>query len=446
MAAGSALLAALLAATMLPPSVAPAVACDAPAPSATQPGYLVADPDCDLDGTPFAPIAGSAVHTGVEQGAAYRIEVPRHWNGRLVVFAHGYRGTGPVVHVSSPSLRAHYLDRGYAWAASSYQINGYEVGQGVRDSHALISLFRRVTGRPARSVLMTGESMGGHITAVAIEKFPRSFSGAMPVCGVLGDATLYDYFLDANVTAAALASVDITFDTTPEQWRAQVGAIMPALGLAAGAPPALTPAGRAWSDVVERRTGGDRPGFDASFAYWNTATSLAPYADLPFLFGLYPGLSGSADNVAGNRHTVYRLTDAPRLNPAERRLNADVLRVTPSARPSPGLGSIPRVDGRPRVPVLSLHGLGDLFVPYSMEQIYAQRSAATGRFVSRAIRATGHCDFTQAELQRGFDDLTTWIATGRKAPGDPLLTPPAVAAPTFGCRFTTTARPGFPPC
>ncbi|MFI5839057.1 phthalyl amidase [Catenuloplanes sp. NPDC051500] len=447
MAAGSVALATLLAVTLLPPvTAAQPVVCDAPVPSTTQPGYVVADPDCDLDGTPFTPVAGSTVRTGIERGAAYRIEVPRRWNGRLVLFAHGYRGDGPVLHVSNPQLRAHYLDRGYAWAASSYQLNGYEVGQGVRDSHALISLFRRVTGRTAQSVLMTGESMGGHITAVALEEFPRSFAGAMPVCGVLGDAALYDYFLDANVTAAALSGVNIAFETTPDEWRAQVRQIMTALGLSAGAPPALTPAGRTWSDVAERRTGGERPGFDASFAYWNTATSLEPYADLPFLFGLYPGLSGSADNVAGNRHTVYRITDAPHLTPAERRLNADVLRVSPSAHPSPGLGSIPRVDGRPRVPVLSLHGLGDLFVPFSMEQIYARRAAPTGLFVSRAIRATGHCDFTQPELRTAFDDLTRWIATGHRAAGDPILTPRAVAAPTFGCRFTSAPRAGFAAC
>lgn len=445
MAAGSAVLAALLTAALLPLNTAPP-ACDAPVPSTTQPGYSVADPDCDVDGTPFAPIAGSTVRTGIERGAAYRIEVPRRWNGRLVIFAHGYRGTGQVVFVSSPSLREHYLDRGYAWAASSYQLNGYEVGQGVRDSHALIELFGRVTGAPARSVLMTGESMGGHVTAVAIEKFPRAFAGAMPVCGVLGDTALYDYFLDANVTAAALAGERIRFPDAPDesfaaQWRAQVARITADLGL----PASLTPAGRAWSDVVERRTGGDRPGFDESFAFWNSVTSLEPFADLPFLFGLYPGLSGRAENVSGNRRTVYRIGDGPHLTPAERRLNRDVLRVDPALPPDPGLGSIPRVDGRPRVPVLSLHTTGDLFVPFSMEQIYARR-AHSPLFVSRAIRAPGHCDFTQAELRTGFDDLTRWIATGHRAAGDAILHPRVVAAPAFGCRFTTETRAGFPPC
>ncbi|GAB7052643.1 alpha/beta hydrolase family protein [Catenuloplanes indicus] len=445
MAAGPAVLAALLTASLLHgPVTAPA--CDAPVPSTTQPGYLVADPDCDVDGTPFTPVAGSAVHTGIERGAAYRIEVPRRWNGRLVIFAHGYRGDGQVVFVSNPRLREHYLDRGYAWATSSYQLNGYEVGQGVRDSHALIEVFSRVTGRPARSVLMTGESMGGHVTAVAIEEYPRAFTGAMPVCGVLGDTALWDYFLDANVTAAALAGVPIRFPDVPDasydaEWRARVTAITANLGL----PASLTPAGRAWSDVVERRTGGERPGFAESFAFWNAVTSLEPFADLPFLFGLYPGLSGRAENVSGNRHTVYRTDDGPRLTPAELRLNRDVLRVAPTLPPDPGLGSIPRVDGRPRVPVLSLHTTGDLFVPFSMEQIYARR-AHSPLFVSRAIRAPGHCDFTQAELRAGFDDLTRWIATGHRAPGDAVLNPRAVAATSFGCRFTTETRAGFPPC
>ena len=191
-------------ATAAPATAAPA-ACTAPTPSTSQPGYLVADPDCDLDGTPFAALPGARVHTGISAGAAYRIEVPEAWNGGLVVYAHGYRGSGTTVHVDDPALRAHYVQRGYAWAASSYATNGYDVGQGVRDSVALLDLFRQAVGRSARSVIMSGASMGGHVTAVAIEEYPRAFAGAMPYCGVLGDTALYDYFLDANVTAAALA-------------------------------------------------------------------------------------------------------------------------------------------------------------------------------------------------------------------------------------------------
>jgi len=441
------------------PAAAPAAApvCTAPTPSTTQPGYLVADPDCALDGTPFTALPGAEVHTGIVGGAAYRIEVPGAWNGGLVVYAHGYRGTGTTVYVDDPALRQHYVARGYAWAASSYATNGYDVGQGVRDSVALIDVFRRVTGVRARSVIMSGASMGGHVTAVAIEKHPRAFAGAMPYCGVLGDTALYDYFLDANVTAAALTGVTIEFPREPaadyqQRWREQVGRIVPALGLPSGS----TAAGRTWSAVVERRSGGDRPGFDSAFTYWNSAPSLPPLADLPFLFGLYPGLQGGTagiaeGNVAGNRHTVYRSTDRLWPTAAEWRLNRDVLRVKRAVPADPGLSGVPRVDGRPPVPVLSVHDIGDLFVPFSMEQEYAARAARNGRsalFVSRAIRGVGHCDFTPAELTQAFDDLTTWLRTGHRAAGDAVLNRRAVADPAFGCRWTRGTHRGFvaPPC
>jgi hypothetical protein len=302
--------------------------------------------------------------------------------------------------------------------------------------------------------------MGGHVTAVAIEEHPRAFAGAMPVCGVLGDAELFDYFLDANVTAAALADVDIEFPRAPDagyldRWRGQVNRILPELGVTTGRPPVLTAAGRTWSDVVERRSGGERPGFAGAFAYWNAAPSLAPTPDLPFLFGVYPGLTGgtaqiAAGNVTDNRFTLYRSTDRTLPTAAEWRLNADVLRVKRTAEPSRGLDGVPRVDGKPPVPVLSLHDIGDLFVPFSMEQVYARRALSNGRgglFVSRAIRGVGHCDFTAPELQRGFDDLVSWVRTGHRPGGDAILNRRAVAAPDFGCRYTVGDRPVFgAPC
>jgi hypothetical protein len=446
---------------LLVPSTVPAgvsaPVCDVPVPSATQPGYVVADPDCELDGTAFTALPGATVHTGIANGAAYRIEVPDKWNGRLVIYAHGYRGTGTTVYVGNPSLRTHYVSQGFAWAASSYATNGYDVGQGVRDSYALIGLFRSAVGKPARQVLMTGDSMGGHVTGVAIETYPKAFAGAMPTCGVLGDKELFDYFLDADVTAAALARVRISFPLHPgedyqEIWRTQAGSIMPQLGLRAGAPPVLTDAGRTWSTVVENRSGGQRPGFDGAFAYWNAARSLEPLTDLPFLLGLYPGLSGGTSNIArgnvtDNRFTLYQ-TGSLRTSLT---LNASVLRVRPTDVASPGLSGIPRIDGKPGVPVLSLHDIGDLFVPFSMEQTYAREAAQHGRgnlFVSRAIRGVGHCDFTQAERTEAFDDLVTWIDKGQRPGGDAVLSPKAVAAPSFGCRYTRGTHPGWvtPPC
>jgi len=456
--------AAVVLALLIPTGAAPAAtapACTAPTPSPVRPGYLIADPDCDRDGTPFTALPGATVHTGIRDGAAYRIEVPGHWTGGLVIFAHGYRGTGTTVWVDDPELRAHYLARGFAWAASSYATNGYDVGQGVRDSYALIAQFRRVTGRAAGTVVMSGASMGGHVAAVAIERYPRAFAAAMPYCGALGDTELFDYYLDVNVVAAALAGVRIDFPLGPaadypDRWRAQATRVGAALGVQPGGPPSLTPAGRIWSDVVERRSGGVRPGFASAFSYWNSIRSLSPLDDLPFFFGLYPGLSGGtvgiADgNVTGNVSTLYRSTDLFFPTVTEWRLNAVVLRVRPTAAASPGLTGIPRIDGTPAVPVLALHDIGDLFVPFAMLRTYVAEASLRGHgahVVARAIRSVGHCDFTQAELREAFDDLITWTRTGRRPGGDDVLDRRTVADPLFGCRYTRATPRGLvaPPC
>ncbi|MFN3417557.1 MAG: alpha/beta hydrolase, partial [Caldimonas sp.] len=108
---------------------------------------------------------------GVLGGAGYRIEVPENWNGRLVMYAHGYRGTNVPLTVSNPPIRAHLIANGYAWAASSYSKNYYDVRAGVEDTNALALAFSRLTGlaEPTRRYII-GHSMGGHITGAAIEE------------------------------------------------------------------------------------------------------------------------------------------------------------------------------------------------------------------------------------------------------------------------------------
>ena len=59
--------------------------------AAPPPAYYV-----DAAKLPFDPIPGLTDQRlwGVHNKAGYRIEVPVNWNGRLVLWAHGFRGTG----------------------------------------------------------------------------------------------------------------------------------------------------------------------------------------------------------------------------------------------------------------------------------------------------------------------------------------------------------------
>jgi hypothetical protein len=94
--------------------------------------------------------------------------------------------------------------------------------------------------------------------------------------------------------------------------------------------------------------------------------------------------------------------------------------------------------------MVSLHTLGDLFVPFHMEQEYARRVAAKGNarwLVQRATRDVGHCAFTGPELVQTFTALVQWVDGGLKPAGDDVLDPAAVAHPDFGCTYTDKASP-----
>jgi dienelactone hydrolase len=108
-------------------------------------------------------------YAGIHGEAAYQIEVPDNWNGMLVMYAHGYRGEGAILTVGPPSIRNWLIEIGYAWAASSYSANFYDVRAGIEDTNALALAFNTLTGKGIPSkIYITGHSMGGHIAAAAI--------------------------------------------------------------------------------------------------------------------------------------------------------------------------------------------------------------------------------------------------------------------------------------
>ena len=408
-----------------------------PAAVAAPPAYFV-----DETKLPFDALPGTSTtrYWGVLGGAGYRIEVPANWNGDLVLYAHGFRGTGLELTVSNPRIRQFLVDHGYAWAASSYSTNGYDVRQGVKDTHALGERFNGLVGQPRRTYF-TGHSMGGHITGVAIEQYPKAYAGALPMCGVMGDNELFDYFLDFNLVAQALAGMPAQFPFPADYDTAVVPAVKAALGPAY--PFALNAAGVALAGVVQNISGGPRPGFATSFAAWG---------NFLFTVGVTGGDIGVAPgNVQDNHDTVYQIDADPALSPTEIALNAAVLRVTqdPQGRRPNGLANIPAISGRLPIPVLSLHTIGDLFVPFSMEQLYARRVAAAGasdRLVSRAYRDHGHCGFAVPEEEAAFAALANWVLTGARPAGDDILTPSSVADPQFGCQFSLPVHAGYPAC
>src|SRR6476661_3767593 len=53
----------------------------------------------------FRPLPGARAEFGRLGGSVYQVEVPERWNGRLVLYLHGYGELGPTAEVSPPGIR-----------------------------------------------------------------------------------------------------------------------------------------------------------------------------------------------------------------------------------------------------------------------------------------------------------------------------------------------------
>ena len=63
----------------------------------------------------FEPLPGAQAHFGELGGSVYQIEMPDDWNGRLVLYLHGFRNFAPTLSVQQPAIRRYLIERGYAW-------------------------------------------------------------------------------------------------------------------------------------------------------------------------------------------------------------------------------------------------------------------------------------------------------------------------------------------
>ncbi|MEU0878313.1 hypothetical protein ABZ345_06910 [Lentzea sp. NPDC005914] len=392
------------------------------------PGYTIVNP-------PLTPAVVGGKPTKVLQGvhshAGYIIEVPPRWNGRLAMWAHGYRGEGKVLTVDAPpyGLRQQWLDEGYAWAASSYYGNSYDVRAGVTTTRELAALFGQKVQRP-KKVFLAGVSMGGHVIARSLEQYPGFYAGALPMCGVVGDHEMFDYLLSYHLVAQALTGIRAY--PLPQDYATVVV-------------PRIQQALKGHDDqfraIVATLSGGARPGTEAAYAYWQN-----------FLFNLVatpPGdtLATNPLQIATNAGTRYRPDEPVDVNAAVQRVRP----ANPGARYTWALTQIPAVQGLPSAPVVSLHGIGDLFVPFAMEQDYRDDAARFGRthlLVQRAIRTIDHCEFSATEVGTAWRDLTAWVDRGKRPSGDDVR---RTDDPRYGCRFTDHlatdgTRKLFPAC
>ncbi len=361
----------------------------------------------------FEPLAGAKADFGKLGASVYRIEMPANWNGELVMWAHGYRGPGAEVTTENPpsALRRTLIAGGYAWAASSYDENGYTPGIGADSTLALKKFFEGKYGKAKRTYI-SGASMGGNVVALSLEHFPDEYDGGLSVCGAVAGQEIIDYLFSWNLLAEYITGVSIPAGggTT-----AAVAGTLAQFNTLLGPVTSPTQRGQQFESAIRKLTGGSRPFFEEGFReqYSINFAFLLLDAELRSL----PSRAATNEGVAYAIEPGLGLT-SEQLNSGVRRLKAD-----PSARNAEAHPDAVPTSGRISDPHLTLHNTGDLFVPISQEQFYHAKVKAAGKsdlLVQRAIRASGHCKFSEPEMEAAFTDLVTWVEDGKKPAGEDL--------------------------
>lgn len=394
----------------------------------------------------FEPLPGAKAFHGKYDGGLYRIEIPDNWNGDLVLFAHGFVSNagqnGSNLRVGTHRFREHIVKQGYAWAASSYRCNGYVPGQGLVDTMLLSDLFTQSNGgkAPTRTWL-TGESMGGHITLLGMQEFPTAFAGGLAMCPA--GPELFDYFTAMSAAAEVVSGVQFHADSVQQD--------LAKMSEAFGKPPDLTEKGRQMASIEIAVSGGPRP-----FAMEGLSSRFAPNYGTNMAALL--GSTTPSNRAVDTAHIKYAIGDG--LGITAETLNARARRKTGEADARGASGPFEEVipfDGKFARPVMTMHGTGDMFVPIFLERTLKSAVKAAGAeklLTQRIYRIGAHCQFSQPEMTKAFDDLVAWVKTGQKPQGDDVDADLSNAGMTFtnplrpndpGGRTVTTAAAGAKP-
>ena len=411
------------------------------------------------------PSSTGVVEEGSLRGARYLIEIPAGWNGVLLLYSHGYTVPGRTPLQTDAPNRAvadRLLARGYGLAGSSYSRQGWAVKQALTDQVALVDLVAH-RHQGLRSTILWGSSMGGLVTVTLAEREPRRFAGALSMCGaVAGGVAEWNQRLDA---AFALRTL---LPSSPAP--ALTGIADPAGNLLLArhriAEAQGSPAGRA--RIALAGAIAELPGWGLPWAARaSTAEEVeqAQYVSLQGDAAFFYARRAELEHRAGgdpswNTGVEYRnLLLRSRTAPAVRELYArgglsldqDLNRLDRVPRIAAGpaavsyLSSYASPAGTPRVPVLTMHDLGDGLVPAAEEQSYASAVAGTGRarllrqlFVARS----GHCTWTPAEQLVALDELMARIHDGRWPGWTAAQLNDRARATGLGLAVFTSERPG----
>lgn len=318
--------------------------------------------------------------TGTLQGAPWRIDYPAHWNGELVLLAHGFEPIGTPRPDPWPGNTGSdaLVKAGYAVAQSGYASQGWAVLDAIDDTERLRQHF--ITRNPAtKRTWILGFSMGGAVSIATLERLPQHYDGGVSLCGAN---------LPGDVLAGEMLTSLVAFEYFFPAARG-----LPEGGLTATGAASLPQATVSESIAAAVQT---RPDAAAQLAkrLELQVDQLAGTISLHALV-FHELVKRSGGVPVGNQDTVYvGFGDDQAFNAGVRRMAAD-----PAARA--WLQRELRLTGALRRPLLLQYNHDDPSVTPRFEPVYPALAAAAG--ATSALRTLpptgeGHCAFTPDEV------------------------------------------------
>lgn len=400
------------------------------------PAVVAAQPRLDISASATAATAPPTTATGtLPDGAAWRADVPADWNGKLVLFAHGFRPgpANPAWDNGFAPTANELIGRGYAVASSSYATTGWALGTAAQDQIDTLAAFEQNFGEAER-VIAVGRSMGGLVTSMMAELPASGIDGAVSTCGLVGGGvSLNNYQLDAAYAAAELLlpgqDIRLTGFTTPAQSAETVAALKAALQQAGE-----SAEGRARLALVAAllNTPTDLEGVDANNPEALAAAQAKLIADtLPTVIERRHTIVNAAGGDSGwtagvdysallqaseQRQLVKHMYAVAGLN-----LTTDLSTLTANADIEPSVEGYEWMlrtstpTGELQVPLLATHTVVDLLAPVEYQEEYAEtvrQAGGNSLFRQAFVNRAGHCNFTVAENIAAIEAMDQRLETG----------------------------------
>lgn len=127
------------------------------------------------------------ISRGTIEGANFAIAKPANWQGKLLIFAHGYRPESVALSAKIDTGSPHYsqlLEEGWMLAMTSYRRNGIIIDDAISDIENLRQHIEVQFSKPSRILLM-GDSMGGAIVVLIAENHAEYYDGVLAVGAAL---------------------------------------------------------------------------------------------------------------------------------------------------------------------------------------------------------------------------------------------------------------------